>query len=257
METNLFSVAGRVALITGASSGIGHTLAKGLARAGANIVAVARRKDKLAALVGDIEQAGGKAIAVDMDVTDIDSIKRAFDTAEQHFGVCDIIVNNAGVADPKSFLKVDEQSLDQVMNTNFRGVWHVAQQGAKRLVNAARPGSIINIASILGLNAQFGQSTYCSSKGAVIQLTKTMALDLGHYNIRVNAIAPGWFETEMNEAFFKTDQGKAFIRKSPAGRTGQLEELVGPVLLLASEAGSFINGTTLPVDGAHHTTMAG
>lgn len=255
MSSNRFSLEGRIALITGASSGIGQHLAKALASAGASIVLCARRLDKIQAVAQEIEAADGRAIAVAMDVNDRESINNAYQQAEDKLGVCDIIINSAGVADPKNFLKIDDDSLDFVMNTNFKGVWHVAQEGAKRLADADKPGSIINIASILGLGVQSGYSSYCASKGAVVQLTRALAHDLGRYNIRVNAIAPGWFKTEMNQDYFDSDAGKAYIEQTPAHRLGNLEELVGPVLLLASEAGSFINGVILPVDGAHHTQL--
>lgn len=255
MNHNKFSLAGKVALVTGASSGIGHCVAKGLAAAGATVVAAARRIDRLQALVADIESAGGKAIAVAMDVTDRASIKAAYDTAQTQLGVIDIIINNAGVADAKNFLKVDEQSRDFVMNTNFNGVWNVAQEGSQRLVAAKQSGSIINIASILGLGAQPGQSAYCASKGAVIQLTRSLAMDLMKHNIRVNAIAPGWFKTEINEDYFNTPAGESYVQQMPARRLGNVEELIGPIIMLASEAGSFVNGAVLPVDGAIHARL--
>ncbi|WP_347136725.1 SDR family NAD(P)-dependent oxidoreductase [Parahaliea mediterranea] len=250
-----FSLQGHAALITGASSGIGHTLAKGLAQAGATVVVAARRAERLEALVGEIEAGGGSALAVSMDVTDKASVAAAFERAEQALGAIDIIINNAGVADPKGFLKIDDESLDFVMNTNFRGVWHVAQEGARRLVAAKRPGSIIIIGSVLGLGAHPGQTAYCASKAAVIHLTKSLSLDLMKHNIRVNAIAPGWFRTEINADFFDAPAGKAYIEQMPARRLGKVEELVGPVLLLASDAGSFVNGTVLAVDGAHSAKL--
>ncbi|MCV6613589.1 MAG: glucose 1-dehydrogenase [Cellvibrionaceae bacterium] len=252
MNLEQFSLNNRIALVTGASSGIGNCVAKGLATAGAKVVVAARRQDKLQSLVGEIESAGGEALAVSMDVTDNSSISAAYEQAENHFGVIDVIVNNAGVADAKNFLKIDDDSLDFVMDTNFGGVWHVAQEGAKRLVAAGKPGSIINIASVLGLTAKVGQTAYCASKGAVIQLSRSMALDLMKHNIRVNAIAPGWFKTEINTEYFDSPAGQEYINRMPARRLGNLQELVGPIVLLASEAGSFINGTVLPVDGAIH-----
>lgn len=240
----------RVALITGASSGIGATLARGLAGAGAIVVVSARRTERLAALVDDIEQQGGRAFAVAMDVADEKSVEQAFDKAASAVGTIDIVVNNAGVAAPKQFVNTSIEDRDFVMNTNFNGVWNVAQQAAKRMIAANKPGSIVNIASVLGLTAKPGQAAYCASKGAVIQLTRTLSLDLMRYGIRVNAIAPGWFKTEMNEAYFDSDAGQQYIEQMPARRLGTLSELVGPVLMLCSDAGSFINGATLPVDGA-------
>ena len=250
MSLDNFSLKGRRALITGASSGLGHGIAKGLAAAGAEIIACARRVDRLEALVADIRQSGGKACAVAMDVANRDSVNAAYDQAIAELGVPDIIINNAGVADPKNFLKADEASRDFVMNTNFNGVWNVAQEGARRMVEANLPGSIINIASVLAIMAQNGQATYCASKAAVAHLTNVMSLDLMRHKIRVNAIAPGWFLTEMNEDFFATQAGKDYISRMPARRLGNIDELIGPVILLASDAGSFINGTVLPVDGA-------
>ena len=250
MSNSQFSLRGKIALITGASSGIGHTVAKGLAKNGATVIVAARRIAKLQDLVASIKAAGGSAIPVEMDVTDRNSVNSGFAEAEEQVGVVEVIVNNAGVADSKGFLKVDERSRDFVMNTNFNGVWNVAQEGAKRLVDAEKPGSIINISSVLGMGVQPGQSAYCASKGAVIQLTRSLAVDLMRHRIRVNAIAPGWFQTEINHDYFESAAGKAYVQKMPARRLGNVEELVGPIIMLASDAGSFINGAVLPVDGA-------
>lgn len=250
-----FSLAGRVALVTGASSGIGRCLASALADAGAAVVVAARRVERLQALVHDIEQGGGRALAVFMDVTERASICAAFDAAQREFGVVDVVINNAGVADPKRFLKIDDNSLDRIMSTNFGGVWQVAQEAVSRLVTEDRPGSIINIASVLGLGAQAGYASYCASKGAVVQMTRALALELIGKKIRVNAIAPGWFKTEINDEYFDSPAGRDYIERMPPRRLGQLEELIGPVLLLASDAGSFVNGVILPVDGAHHAAL--
>lgn len=256
MVNERFSLAGKVALVTGASSGIGYCLARGLAQAGATIVASARRFDRIEALVHEINNSGAKAIAVAMDVTSSDSVRAAFDAAAAEVGVCDIIINNAGIATPAPFLETDETSMDAVLNTNFKGIWRVSQEAARRLAEAKRPGAIINIASILGLGVQPGYSAYAASKGAVVQLTRALANDLMRFGIRVNAIAPGWFETEMSQAYFASEKGQAALRSMPSRRLGQLDELVGPVIMLASEAGSFVNGVVLPVDGAHHTRLA-
>lgn len=255
MSLDRFSITGKIALVTGASSGIGYGVAKELARAGAIVIAAARRRDRLEHLVTEIEAGGGQAMAVRIDVTDRDSIRQALDQAEAQFGVIDIVINNAGVADPRPFLETDDESRDHVMDTNFKGVWDVAQQAARRMVNAGKPGSIINIASILGSAAHPGLSAYCASKGAVVQLTRSMALDLGRYNIRVNAIAPGWFITEINDEFLQSEAGAAFLKRTPARRAGNIEELLGPIIMLASAAGSFVNGVVLPVDGAHSAAL--
>ncbi|MCB1625776.1 MAG: SDR family oxidoreductase, partial [Pseudomonadales bacterium] len=246
-----FRLDGRTALVTGASSGIGAVLALGLAQAGATVIAAARRADRLQRVVSDIVAAGGKAHAVALDVTAEDSIRAAFDHAEALAGIVDVLINNAGVAEPSRFVTTEAASRDHVMATNFNGVWNVTQEAARRLLAAKRPGSIINIASVLGIGAGIGYASYSASKAAVIQLTRVLALELGRSGIRVNSIAPGWFVTEMNDAFFASDAGKALAQRSPAGRTGELHELLGPVVLLASDAGSYINGVVLPVDGAH------
>ncbi|UAA38509.1 SDR family oxidoreductase [Paraneptunicella aestuarii] len=251
-----FRLDGKIALVTGASSGIGAALAAGLAEAGAKVVLAARRVEKLQGNVEQIQNNGGEAMAVAMDVTDKASIETAFDQAEATFGTVDIIINNAGVADPKPFIKTEDESFDWVMDTNVKGVWNVGQVASKRLIKAEKPGSIINVASVLAFGAAFGYSAYATSKGAVLQLTRSMALDLMKFGIRVNGIAPGWFKTEMNEAFFNSEEGQYYVKKQiPARRLGELPELIGPVLLLASDAGSYINGTVLPVDGAHHTAL--
>lgn len=245
-----FSLDGRVALVTGASSGIGRVLAKGLSAAGAQVVAVARRADRLEALTREIAADGGHAIAAQADVTDTGSIEAAFDLADSTFGTVDIAVCNAGTSGARNFLRIEAAERDAVFDTNVRGVWNVGQTAARRMVAAGRPGAIINMASVLGFGAQPGLASYCASKGAVMQLTRAMAIDLGRHGIRVNAVAPGWFKTEMNDALFESEAGKDYIGRMPARRLGQLEELIGPVVLLASDAGSFMNGSVLVVDGA-------
>ena len=248
---DIFSLAGKTALVTGASSGLGRQFATTLAAAGATVVAAARRRDKLDQLVQDVTKTGGKIIAVTMDVTSLDSIKKAYDEAEAEVGLIDVIVSNAGVADTKAFLDIEDSDWNFTMDTNLTGVMRVVQEGCKRLVKAGRSGSVITISSLLGLAVQSRQTSYATSKAAVIHMTKSMASELIRHNIRVNTIAPGYFGTEMNADFFASDHGKAYLKTLPSRRLGELSELDGPLLLLASEASSFMTGTTLVVDGGH------
>ena len=250
MRESLFDVSGRVALVTGASSGLGAHFAKVLAERGARVVAAARRLDRLEALVAEISNLGGEAIPVALDVTSSDSIKAAFDAAEKAFGIVDIVSNNAGVADSKLAVDIDEKSWDFVLDTNLRGVWLVAREAGTRLIAAGIPGSIVNTASILGLRVSISQASYATSKAAVVQLSKNLALEWCRKNIRVNALCPGYFVTEINKDFFDSAKGRAYIASTPARRSGELHELTAPFLLLASDAGSFVNGVALPVDGA-------
>ena len=245
-----FDMHNKTAMVTGASSGIGAHFAKALADRGANVVVAARRTDRLQALVAEIESTGGKAAAVPMDVTSSASISDAFAQAEATFGPVTVVSNNAGVADAKSSLKTSEESWDKVLDTNLKGVWMVANEAAKRMLAAEVGGSIVNTASVLGLRVSFAQTSYCASKAGVIHMTKVLALEWARKNIRVNALCPGYFLTEMTADYINTPAGEAFINQSPPGRLGAIEELTAPFLLLASDAGSFVNGIALPVDGA-------
>lgn len=253
--TNRFRLDGRTALVTGASSGIGRAIALAFAAAGARVALGARRVDRLEALANDIRAAGGEAIAVALDVTDRAAIAAALEVIGERYGIVDVVFNNAGIAQPAMFLKTDAATLDSTMATNFTAAWNVAQAVAQRLVAAKKPGSIINVTSVLGLGVGPGYAAYAASKAALAQATRAMALEFVRYGIRVNGLAPGWFVTEMNEAFFATAEGAAYLKKTPPGRAGRLEELVGPALLLASDAGSFVNGVILPVDGSHHVAL--
>ena len=251
MNTNLLSVKGKVALVTGASSGLGAHFGSVLAQAGARVILAARRVEKLQALVEDIESNGGLATAIALDVTRAESVSAALAKGESVYGPITILVNNAGVADSKRFVNVDESSWDFVMDTNLKGAWRVAHQVSQRLLAHNLGGSIINIASILGLRNGLGESTYSVSKAGLIQMTRAMALELGYKGIRVNALCPGYFRTEMNAAYFESEQGQAYIKSTPARRLGELDELTAPLLMLASDAGSFMNGAVIPVDGGH------
>jgi NAD(P)-dependent dehydrogenase (short-subunit alcohol dehydrogenase family) len=246
-----FGLDGEVAFVTGASSGLGRHFAKVLAAAGARVALCARRTDRLADLAREIEAAGGKAAAVTLDVVDPASVKAAFDAAEAALGPVTIVVNNAGVTDPAFFTRMTEAQWRGVLDVNLDGVFRVGQEGARRMAAAGKGGAIVNIASIVGLGAIKTLSAYAASKAAVIALTRNWALELARDGIRVNAIAPGYIATELNDDFWETDAGKRMIAHVPMRRLGRLEELDGPLLLLASRAGSFMTGTTVVVDGGH------
>jgi NAD(P)-dependent dehydrogenase (short-subunit alcohol dehydrogenase family) len=251
-----FSLAGRTALVSGASSGLGARFARALAAAGAAVVVGARRGERLAALAEEITAAGGQALATPLDVTDDASVAAAFDAAEAAFGPVEVAVCNAGIAATAPITASGPDDWDRVIEVNLHGVHRVGRECARRLVAAGRPGSIVNVASILGLLAQANHAGYAASKAAVIQLTRTMALDLAHHAIRVNALAPGYIATEINAEFFASEAGRRYVQRLPARRLGRPEELDGPLLLLASDAGSYINGAVLVVDGAHSAKLA-
>ena len=244
-----FDMSGKVAMVTGASSGFGVHFAKILAQRGAKVVVAARRVDRLESLVNEIKASGGEALAVAMDVTNSDSIVSAFDQGEAAFGTISVVANNAGVAEVKSALKIDESGWDKMIDTNLKGVWIVAQEAAKRMIAAGVGGSIVNTASILGLRVAFGQASYSASKAAVIQLTKSLSLEWAGKGIRVNALCPGYFLTEMTAPAFASPEAQAYLNSSPVRRPGEMDEMTGPFLLLASEAGSYLHGVALPVDG--------
>lgn len=249
----LFDLSGKTALVTGASSGLGAHFAKVLAANGADVIVAARREERLQTLCNDITAAGGKALAITLDVSNGDSVKAAFERLQQHDDSCwhcpDIICNNAGTAESELFLDMDEDNWDQVMDTNLKGIYLVSQAAAKALKQQEKAGSIINTASILGLAVQMRQSSYATSKAGAIQLTKMMALELNRFNIRVNAIAPGYFKTEMNTDFLNSPIGEKYVANTLPQRVGDLEELNGALLLLASNASTFINGSVINVDG--------
>lgn len=248
---NIFDIAGKSVLVTGASSGFGQFFAEALAARGAEVVVAARRVDKLAALSARIIAQGGRCHAVAMDVSDKPSVVAAIEDAWVWAGGLDILINNAGIGANASVLDMTEDEWDANLDTNLKGAFLVAQQVAKRAVEAKKPASIINIASILGLRVASHLAPYCASKAGLLQLTKAMALELARYNVRVNAIAPGYVETDINRDFFKTSAGERMLSRIPSRRLGQLEELLGPLLLLASGAGSYITGSVIAVDGGH------
>ena len=246
-----FDLVGKVALVTGASSGLGVHFARTVVSAGAAVAIAARRAERLASLQQEIRSAGGKAAAVDLDVQSGKSIAQALDAAEQALGPIDIVVNNAGISIVKPALEMPETDWDAVVNTNLRGAWLVAQTAAKRWVAAKRPGVIVNIASILGLRTIGQVAPYNASKAGLIHLTRALAMEWARHDIRINAVCPGYIETEMNSDFWKTPGGQRLIERIPQRRIGRPEHLDGALLLLASEAGSFMTGSVVTVDGGH------
>ena len=253
-HADLFSLKGKYALITGASSGLGLHFAHVMAKAGANVGLAARRMDRLVENADRINHAGydGRAFAIGLDVTDQSQINTAFDDFQNQTGrLPDILINNAGIADPTSFLHAEDQETDRVFDINQRAVFKIAQMMSRRWVAAGQPGCIINIASITGMRALGGAASYAASKAAVIHLTKVQALELAKHQIRVNAIAPGYFATDINQDFFATPAGEALIKRIPMRRVGAYQDLDGGILLLASDAGRFMTGTILTIDGGH------
>lgn len=242
-----FDLSGKTALVSGASSGLGEHFARCLGGAGASVVLAARRADRLKTLQAELAGKGITASAIDLDVTSAASIAKALDAV----GPLDIVVNNAGISIVKPALEMPEQDWDQVVNTNLRGAWLMAQGAAKRWVAAKKPGVIVNIASILGLRTIGQVAPYNASKAGLIHLTRALAMEWARHNIRINAICPGYIETEMNSAFWKTPGGQKLIDRIPQRRIGKPEHLDGALLLLASDAGEFMTGSVVTVDGGH------
>ena len=248
---------GKRALITGASSGLGIHFAKTLSSHGVIVGLAARRADRLQTLADQInaDSANGTAHPITIDVTIDETIKAGFDQFENvSGGRPDILINNAGIADPKGFLEASPEDTKQVFDTNQTAVFSTSQEIARRWVLAEQGGVIVNIASIAGLRVMGGAAAYVASKAAVAHLTKVQALELARYGIRANAIAPGYFETEINRAFLKSDAGQKLIKRIPMRRTGQPEDLEGLILLLCSERSSYMTGSIIPIDGGHLTT---
>lgn len=248
MVDKLLRVDGRVALVTGASSGLGERFATALAEAGASVAIAARRIDRLYSLEAHLTRAGSKVKACEMDVTRVASIESAFYAIEAALGPIDILVNNSGVSVTKPLVDHDEADYDFVMDTNLKGVFFVARTVAKRMIAANRPGRIINIASAGGLRPLAQIGIYCVSKAGVVHLTRAMAMEWGRHGITVNALCPGYIETEINRDYFATEGGRKLIATLPRKRVGKPEDLDGLILYLASDASHFVNGAVIAAD---------
>jgi 3-oxoacyl-[acyl-carrier protein] reductase len=252
----IFRLDGQVALVTGASSGLGARFAEVAAENGASVMLLARRADRLRALKGKIEKAGGRAAVVEADVNDRAAMVRAFDAAEKVFGTVTLLVNNAGVAHSTRALELSEAEWRRVLDTNLDAVFFTAQEAARRMLAAGKRGSIVNIASVLGLAVSKGTIAYAAAKGAVVQVTKALALELAFKGIRVNAIAPGFIVTEINREYL-SGKGAGMTRQIPIGRFGEESDLDGAFLLLASDAGRYMAGAVIVVDGGQMLAIAG
>ncbi len=246
---DLFDLSRETILVTGASQGLGRRFARVLAGRGARVVLAARQIDKLSTLQREISGKGGRAAAVQMDVTDLASIGPAVDRAEVALGPVTVLINNAGIAVEKLAVEQSEADWDAVINANLKGAYFLATECARRMIGRNQGGNIVNVASVLGLGVMKFLSPYAVSKAGIIQATKALALELASSQVRVNALAPGYIDTEMNHSFWATPAGERLIKRIPQRRIGADSDLDGAIVLLASTASRYMTGSVITVDG--------
>src|SRR4051794_27956309 len=252
--SELFDVRQETILITGASQGLGRQFARVLAAHGAAVVLAARQTAKLQSLEEEIRGKGGRAAAVQMDVTELGSIAKAVDSAEAALGPISVLINNAGIAIENLSTDQNEQDWDAVINANLKGAYFAATETARRMIARKQQGNIVNIASVLGLGVTKFLSPYTVSKAGIIQATRSLALELAANRIRVNALAPGYIDTEMNHEFWSTPSGEKLAKRIPQRRVGAESDLDGAIMLLASSASRYMTGSVITVDGGYLLT---
>jgi len=247
-----FSLSGKTVLVTGASSGFGHHFAGVLAEAGAQVVLGARRMDKIEARVTSLKAEGHSVMGVELDVNDPEAAAHFLSAAEREFGSIDVLINNAGVeAGAKTYTMIDEDDWDYVLNTNLKSVWRLSKYYTEWVAAHRVSGNIINVASITAYRTIKGQFPYAVSKAALVKATEIMALEGARHGVRVNALAPGYILTDVSRVLLESERSESFVKGIPMRRYGEFEDLDGPLLLLASDASSYMTGSTIVVDGGH------
>ncbi len=249
---SIFSLTGKTVLVTGASSGFGHHFAGVLARAGARVVLGARRVDKIQARVDELTAAGHEVLGLPLDVRDVDSAKHFLKGAVEAFGSIDVLINNAGVeAGAKTYTMIDDEDWDYVFDTNLKAAWRLSKFYTQWVAEQGGTGSIVNIASITAYRTIKGQFPYAVSKAALVKATEIMALEGARYGVRVNALAPGYILTDVSRVLLESERSSEFVKGIPMRRYGEFEDLDGPLLLLASEASTYMTGSVVVVDVGH------